>query len=152
MNKKPQTNQSKFLIINWLQWFPFLLNAETPTSFDDIYSCPGLASLLSGEVLFLLERDSLKWLGCQVCDVSSFQLSLHSAEMWRRVAPQPSQYWYCTMAAKARAPTTNLSWQTMQHMNDSRCDIPNKERNQINREKRSLNKMEGRNFGDFYLI
>lgn len=31
--------------------------------------------------------------------------------MWGQAAPQPSQYWYCTMAVEARAPASNLPWQ-----------------------------------------
>lgn len=115
------------LNLNWFQRVKFLfLKVEIPLLFWGYLLLSKAGFALSGEVLFLLERDSLKWLGCQVCDASSFQLSLHSEEMWGRAAPQPSQYWYCTMAVEARAPASNLPWQTMQDVNDSRCDITNK--------------------------
>lgn len=97
--------QFAFPSLNWFQRVCFLLlKVEIPLLFDAIYSCPRLALLCQVRFLFLLERDSLKWLGCQVCDAFSFQLSLHGKEMWGRAAPQPSQYWYCTMAVEAQAP------------------------------------------------
>lgn len=68
-------NQLDFPNANWFQraLFPQVEGGNTPAVW-----CYLLLSwdsfALSGEVSFRLERDSLKWLGCQARDVSSFSI------------------------------------------------------------------------------
>ena len=94
-----------------------------PLPFDAIYSCLGWALLCRaggwgggagwGRYFSL---KGIRWSdsGCQArC---SFLFSIVFAVRRRcedAPAPQPSQYWYSTMAVGARAPASNLPWQTM---------------------------------------